>query len=233
MAIISRAELAKVLGISRPAVTMGIKAGRLVSRSDGAIDTTNPTNVAYIKGPRGPHGSKPRVAPPASAAPAGEHEKKKKPKKKPRGKHGTGSADKPDGEDSYTDPDDDIEESASDPDDGIKSPTDTERKMDLVTRRTEAEIRLKNAQTERLLLHRAERLGLLVLKSDIDKMTAVLGQELKTRLLDMPRRIVPQVYAMVESGQDSRAVEAYLDTELGDAIKHAKEAARRAGLDTL
>lgn len=232
MAIISRAELAKVLGISRAAVTMGIKAGRLVSRSDGAIDTTNPTNAAYIKGPRGPHGSKPRATPPPETSPAGKHERKKKPKKKPRGEHREPPAEIPE-QGEYIDPDDDIE---SDPEgdsgEGIKSPTDTERKMDLVSRRTEAEIRLKNAQTERLLLHRAERLGLLVLKSDIDKMTSVLGQEIKTRLLDMPRRIVPQIYAMVESGQDSRAVEVYLDTELGDAIKHAKEAARRAGLDT-
>jgi hypothetical protein len=96
-----------------------------------------------------------------------------------------------------------------------------------------ADIRMKNAAADRHLIAKAERLGLLILRSEVDQMMQVLGAEIRTRFLDMPRRIAPQIAAMVEADQGDREIEKLLDTEITDAIRHAKEAARRAGLGDL
>lgn len=90
------------------------------------------------------------------------------------------------------------------------------------------DILLKRARREMLVVQKAERLGLLVEKVIVEQKLAALGADLNVRLLQLPRRIGPQLCALVEAGKGDR-VEQTLERELSDVIKRAKKAGKLAG----
>ena len=52
----------------------------------------------------------------------------------------------------------------------------------------------------------------------------MVGGEIRTRLLDLPARVFPQVSALILSGRAEEA-QAHLEREIGDAIERVKEKA--------
>lgn len=245
MAVVKKIDFARLAGVSRMAVTLGCRRGNLVSLPDGTMDTEDPTNKKYLDDSRKPgrrigkkagisgDGKSPKVR---SVKTEKNSEKSEQPEMKP--KSGPEKSEKPKRNPGKNQnkkpplkilpmPDLDVEERQ--PPRGM--PEDAAGQMlNLKERKDMADIRLKNSQADRHVQARAERMGLLVLKSEVDKILAVLGAELRTRLLDMPRRITPQIVALVQSGSDAREIETLLDTEITDAVKHAKETAHRAGV---
>jgi hypothetical protein len=105
--------------------------------------------------------------------------------------------------------------------------------VSLKIKRAEADLHLKIERRLALEQRRLERERVLLEKQLVDQMIAVLGSQIKIRLLDLPRRITPQVVALVQSGQPTHEIEALLEREIGDAVKQSKEEAKRAGLDCL
>ena len=49
MSIITRADFAKIAGVSPKQITVGIQRGLLTGRKDKHIDTSSPKNAAYLK----------------------------------------------------------------------------------------------------------------------------------------------------------------------------------------
>ena len=88
--------------------------------------------------------------------------------------------------------------------------------------RADTELKLEQAATHRQ--RRLERLGVLVEKELMDRRHAILGQEVKTRLLDLPARIFPQLSAFVKSGREEEALSLF-EKEIGEAIERIKEKA--------
>lgn len=87
-----------------------------------------------------------------------------------------------------------------------------------------ADTELKREQTATHRQRRLERMGLLVEKDLVDKHMAILGNEVKTRLLDLPARIFPQLAALVKSGREEEAF-TKLEAEISEAVKRIKEKA--------
>jgi hypothetical protein len=94
----------------------------------------------------------------------------------------------------------------------------------LNAQRIQADIDLKREQTATHRQRRLERLGLLVEKALVDKRLATLGGEVRTRFLDLPARVFPQLIALVKSGREDEAL-THLEHEIGDAIERVKEKA--------
>lgn len=103
----------------------------------------------------------------------------------------------------------------------------------LQIRKVLADIADKEQRAAYTAQRRAQALGMLVERAIVEQMFAQFGQELKLRLLDLPRRIAPQLAAVVKAGGGPRAVEEKLDAEIADVISHAKEKARGVGLGSL
>lgn len=231
MAVVKKIDFARLAGVSRMAVTLGCRRGNLVSLPDGTMDTEDPTNKKYLDDSRKPGrriGKKAGISGDGKSLKVRPVKTEKKPEhpEKPERNPGKNQNKKPPLK-ILPMPDLDVE--GRHPPRGM--PEDAAGQMlNLKERKDMADIRLKNSQADRHVQARAERMGLLVLKSEVDKILAVLGAELRTRLLDMPRRITPQIVALVQSGSDAREIETLLDTEITDAVKHAKEAAHRAGV---
>jgi hypothetical protein len=97
-------------------------------------------------------------------------------------------------------------------------------KESLSAQRMRADIALKQEMTATHQQRRLERLGLLVQKEQVDRRLAVLGNEIKVRLLDLPRRVFPTIAAHVKAGREPDGL-ALLEKEIGDAIAHVKKAA--------
>jgi hypothetical protein len=84
-------------------------------------------------------------------------------------------------------------------------------------------LKVEQAATHRQ--RRLERLGILVLKEQTDQRMAIMGNEIKTRFLEMPARIFPQLAALIKSGREEDAL-AKLEAEISEAIARVKEKAR-------
>ena len=91
-------------------------------------------------------------------------------------------------------------------------------------RRLLAEICLKEEQAETHRQRRLERMGSLVQRTIVEQRLAVLGNEIKSRLLDLPARIFPQIAALVKSGRDEEALRCF-EHEISEAIQRIKEKA--------
>lgn len=238
MAIINKADFARLAGVSRMAVTLGCRRGLLAAMPDGHMDTEAAENKKYLEASRRAGMVRKPAAKRASVQTERKPPEKKPDSKKPQ-KIKTIPA--PSGTEKKPKPAPDKPKPAEAKPKIIPMPETrepprgmAEQAMDqyinLKERKDMADIRLKNSQADRHIQARAERMGLLVLKSDVDKILAVLGADLRMRLFDMPRRITPQIVALVQSGSDAREIETLLDTEITDAVKHAKETAHRAGV---
>jgi hypothetical protein len=94
--------------------------------------------------------------------------------------------------------------------------------LTLNAQRIQADIDLKREQAATHRQRRLERLGLLVEKALVDKRIATLGAEIRSRFLDLPARVFPQIVALVKSGREDEAL-AHLEREIGEAIERVKE----------
>lgn len=92
----------------------------------------------------------------------------------------------------------------------------------------DAEIRLKHEQADFHALRKAERLGLLVETSIIEQKLSVLGAELRIRLLELPARIGPRLWAIAKQSDSPHALIEALEDEISDSVKKVKDAAVRA-----
>ena len=108
---------------------------------------------------------------------------------------------------------------------------ESKRRLKLNFQKLEADIRLKNEQSDVHAQSRARILGLLIEREVVDRMHAALGAELKLRLLDMPRRISAGLFSLArQDGATPMAIEGALNKEMADALRAVKEAACRAGI---
>jgi phage terminase Nu1 subunit (DNA packaging protein) len=81
---------------------------------------------------------------------------------------------------------------------------------------------------------RAKDLGLLVERAKVEQMMASFGQELKLRLLDMPRRISANLFGLARAeAATPMAIEGALNKEISEALTACKERARAIGLGSL
>lgn len=83
---------------------------------------------------------------------------------------------------------------------------------------------LKKEQAASHRQRRLERLGLLIMRELADRRLALVGNEVKARLLDLPARVFPQVAALVKSGREEEAL-AHLEAEISEALARVVERA--------
>lgn len=203
---LSRRQFAKLAGVSNVAVSAAVKRGALAVGEDDRLDPEHPQNAAYLerqKGRSGRQGKGGRRGESKSKRPSGVRARAPKP------------ADERSNEPSAAQPE---PESAYHP----------ELVFGLQNQKDYEDIQLKRERRRLLVVQRAERLGLLVERSIVEQKLAALGAELNVRLLQLPRRISPQIVALVEAGKGGQ-VEQLLERELSDVIKRAKKAGQLAG----
>lgn len=94
-------------------------------------------------------------------------------------------------------------------------------------RKLDAEIRLKHEQADFHAIRKAERLGLLVEASIVEQKLSVLGAELRIRLLELPARIGPRLWAIAKQSDSPHALIQALEDEISDAVKKVKDATIR------
>ncbi len=177
--VLSRAEFAKLCGISKPAVTKAEKTGRVVVEN-GRIDTDHEVNALFME--------KLRQRRVIKAALKAQEE----------GRGAAGGAPEPSG--------------------AAPSPISVAgKKVQL-----DAEYRLEQILT--LRLKRLRAVGRLLDRTEVERSLARFNAELEIRLLDLPRRLLPRLAALVKSGQEEEALRA-LEDEVSSALEHAKGAA--------
>jgi hypothetical protein len=103
----------------------------------------------------------------------------------------------------------------------------------LAIRKARADAVRSEEQGQLIAQKRAALLGLLIERTQMERMFAAFGAEIKVRFLDLGRRLAPRVAAVIQAGGGPQAAEELIDAEIADALKHAKEAALRAGLGSL
>lgn len=92
----------------------------------------------------------------------------------------------------------------------------------------DAEIRLKHEQADYHAIRKAERLGLLIETSIVEQKLSVLGSELRIRLLELPARIGPHLWAIAKQSDSAHALIQALEDEISEVIKKVKDAAIRS-----
>lgn len=92
----------------------------------------------------------------------------------------------------------------------------------------DAEIRLKHEQADFHAIRKAERLGLLIETSIVEQKLSVLGAELRIRLLELPARVGPRLWAIAKQSDSPHALIEALEDEISDAVKKVKDAAIRS-----
>jgi hypothetical protein len=81
---------------------------------------------------------------------------------------------------------------------------------------------------------RAKDLGLLVERAKVEQMMAAFGQELKFRLLGMPRQTAPELFALAKvKGSTPMALEGLLLKRISETLERCKDKARAVGLGSL
>lgn len=89
--------------------------------------------------------------------------------------------------------------------------------LPLIVRRLMADIRLKTKQADVHELRAAEKRGKLIPRELVGKWFSSLNADLKIHFLELPRRVVPRLVAMIEDGKKAEA-QAYLEGEITDAL---------------
>jgi hypothetical protein len=199
MAIVSRAEFARMTGKTRAAVTNGVKRGYIIATADGNIDTDDPTNVLYLdraaieNAPTSDRGTQPR---------------KKRPKEAPP---------LPEPEDVSADTAADLDEIDLDhPERYINSYGDN-----LEARNKAAQVLQRIAQVRAAEQKRRKEAGELIEQDLVKRWFGDLSAAMHTNLLSLPRRVVAQVVATARS-QDEHAVEELLKDEIQSALQKTK-----------
>jgi phage terminase Nu1 subunit (DNA packaging protein) len=81
------------------------------------------------------------------------------------------------------------------------------------------EIRLKKAQAMRHELKYEQDKGFLIPVESVERAAAKVGSEIKIRLQDLPRRIIPRIFSLVKSGATDIDVQELLEREIDDGIE--------------
>ena len=204
--IVNKITFADMAGISKPCVTLSIKRGKLEENAEGYIDTDAPLNAIYLAtrrqkgkappvvGIRKPRPRKPAAQPPAAAP------------QPPRTKSHPVAV-KSETIDAIDLDDPELPEA---PDgEGVYDQLD----------KIAAEIRYKNIMTKRNELKFEQDKGRVIQSELIERMAAKLNNEIKSRLQDLPRRVVPRLMAMVRSGSDDREIQSALEREIDDGLE--------------
>lgn len=190
--IVNKITFADMAGVGKASVTLSVQRGKLVETADGYIDTDNQVNKSYLDKRR------------ASAAPAEQN----KPLKKPR---------KPKAKKTHTTTTLPTIESLELPDPDVELPNDDDIPDQLT--KLAVDVRLKMAQAKRHELKYEQDKGLLIPVESVERAASKVGAEIKIRLQDLPRRIVPRILAMAVSGATEREVQDVLEREIDDGIE--------------
>ena len=209
---ISKVAFAALAGVSRAAITQGIKATPplIIETPEGQVDTADPLNAAYLErkkakgeaklGRGRPPGPSRKTAP----APA----KKAAPAKAPAPRAPDPAPEIPD-----------IEE----PDDEGRDDSGG-----LYIRKLKAEIRFKHEAAEAHRMRRLERMGLLVEREEVRKVIGAFNAELRIRLLELPQAIAPRLLALAKSGAAEHELIALLEDEIARGVDGAKGVVERS-----
>ncbi|MFW6312252.1 MAG: hypothetical protein ACOC2N_00005, partial [Spirochaetota bacterium] len=209
VALITKAELARRAGVTKAAITKVTRSGTVPLRPDGKIDDANPVVVAYITKHRETSKSGSRtgsVRKPPKGRPA-----RKATQAKPR-----------------------IHVADDDPNEAHDNPHGNyETNTLLQIQKVRAEIDYKREQEAHYKQRRLKDNGTLIPRQDVRQKIMVLAQDLRMRLLDMPRRISANLVDRVKAGSTEHEIEQYLAGQIADAIRHAKETAKHVELGDL
>jgi hypothetical protein len=203
--VLTKADLSKKYGVSRAAVTMAVKQGRLKCGSDGNINEKDPVNEKWIDSRKDKktytHKNTTKKKPLKKKEKSKkEHEEKKKEEKKAIVKTVI------------------VDNNDSDLDDGSQ----------VYLKKADAEVRYKREQIRSVKQKRLERLGELVERDLVRQVIGKLGAEIKMRLLGMPKVMAPRIVALVKSGEKNKTVQSLLEDEISKALKAAKEVLLKA-----
>lgn len=204
---LNKSTFAKIHKVSRAAITLAVKSGALVEDAGGFIDDSQESNAAWIARRRG------------GKAPASSKEKptEKKTKAKPEAakKERPAKVAAPEIEqDADIDEIEDEQEGAG----------DYEEMGLLSIQKLRAEIRFKGEQADTALQKRLERLDQLVDRELVSRAFAKIGQELKTRFIEMPQRAAAAISALARSGSSEIEIQKYLEDEISRALQAVKAA---------
>lgn len=222
MPIVTAAEFSRLAGVSKPAVTKAVAAGRVV-RSGSGIDTDNPVNAVYLAGSH--QGAKGRgvedpVVPAKKAAPKKAAASKpdteltaavfKAQAKRQRKKEAVAE-------------DDDL--SPSEKAERAKLARDIAELMadtaDLDRQKKVADIALKKAMEARHTFKLATDKKNVISRDEFRRVAEGWNSQLSQTVMRVPRRVVSRLWAMAKAGDDARAGEAYLEKALSEAVTRA------------
>lgn len=224
--ILNKATWAKQYEVSRAAVTLAVKSGKLVEGADGWLDDQDKTNREWIE--RRAAGKK---AKPAAAQPARKEPKKTTAAAKPTQPRPPAAArPKKQREPKLPDPGEDLPDDPPDLPDTPDLPATAEGIGSLSIEKIKAEIKYKTEAAEAYRIKRLERLGLLVEREHVRQTLGRFNAELRIRLLEMPGTITPRLIAMARAGAAEHEVIGILEDEIAKAVDNAKATVDRAGL---
>ena len=202
MDAVRQADFARLCDVSRPSVSIAIKAGRLVLRSDGLISISDPINAKYLADKRAKkkadklQGSLLPDQPAQSAPP-------------PR-------ADSAPGQFSGTI---DLDADDDDGDQGFSGSGSDPVPRSLAEREKLASIRWKEAQTARHIQGLAEQMGELIDRKEVIRHDLLLGAELKVTFLGMPKSLGPRMYTLVKDGASESEFIRYFEDAMVGGLK--------------
>jgi len=110
----------------------------------------------------------------------------------------------------------------------------SKRRAKLFEEKTHEQTRQYRENANWAVQRRAKDLGLLVERAKVEQMIAALGQEMKIRILALPRQVSSELFALAKvKGSTPMALEGLLMERLSDALARCKEKARAIGLGAL
>jgi hypothetical protein len=206
MTLISRADFARLAGVSRAAITQAAKRESIALEVDGTINAALPINAKWLSDKRA---GKKHVDTPAQA-------KARKSAREMVAQSDTVAPPTPEPE----------VEKKENFDDVLTNTIEASAEKLKFTRarriNAEADTRLKD-------LRAAREKSLLIPRDLVRRKFSAFDAALKTNFRDMPRRIAAQVYALALAN-GAREVEAYLEKEISSAISRAVTEASRQEL---
>lgn len=213
MTTVSKAELARILGISKPAISQSLRAQRLIQNDESLIDINHPVNKSYLAS-RGiavetldgqekfveidipePLKKEPKPSIPAQTV-------SKKPKPLVKDEIWPAMARK-------------TENKASDSINGTK---------------LEADIARINAQTEHIQTKVAERMKTLISRDIVESLFAAINSAVTDNFLSIGARLLPLISGAtrIHDAQVLAEVQEIIDTEVERAISEIKRATTEA-----
>jgi transcriptional regulator with XRE-family HTH domain len=100
-------------------------------------------------------------------------------------------------------------------------------------KKLEADIERVKSQTRLNVIKAAESVGQLIHRDVVQRAFAAFDGQLQNQFLSMPRRIAPQIMAMVQSGCSEQELVDYIAEEVQRGIEQAKEASESIGPESL